>query len=139
MSKGFFTDKTSKPVEPDIQKAIGEAVHNWNFLSDFLINELKAKGEYKFYGVNYGWALRYNKSGKSVIALYPGKDGFTIQIILNKNQVDAALSNDLDARIIQKINNTESICEGKWVYLQIDKDSNVEDIIKLLKIRTRIK
>lgn len=78
MSKGFFTDKTAKPTNMEIETTVGNAICNWNILSGCFLTELKAKGEYTFYGVNYGWALRYNKLGKSVVALYPAKDGFTI-------------------------------------------------------------
>ena len=65
MSKGFFTDKTVKPDFTDIINVIGSAGEDWGILHKYLTEDLKLKGEFKFYGVNYGWALRFTKSGKS--------------------------------------------------------------------------
>jgi len=139
MSKGFFTDKTSRPAERDIIAIIGKAWNKWDFLFHHLMTEFHLKGEFRFYGINYGWALRFNKSGRSVIALYPDKDCFTVQIILNKNQTESALAGDLDSNMIKTIRNTEPVHEGKWIYLKIDTDTEMKDILTLVDIRMKIK
>lgn len=139
MSKGFFTDKTVKPDFADILNVIGSAGADWDMLLKYLTGDLKLKGEFKFYGVNYGWALRFTKSGKSVAALYPGKDYFTVQVILNKNQIERALSEITDAVIIKTINDTEQIYEGKWIFLTINGATDMKEIIKMIQIRIKIK
>ena len=139
MSKGFYTNKTEKPTNKDISAIIGDAKCNWDFLYQHLVVKLRLKEELKFYGVNYGWALRFNKSGKYNITLYPDVNCFVVQIILSKNQVESALMADLDSKLIQTIKDTPAICEGKWIYLKVDKDSKTEDIVKLMDIRTSIK
>jgi hypothetical protein len=139
MSKGFFTNKAIPPTPEEMAKQIGMAKSNWNALTEHLYTKLKLKGEFKFYGVNYGWALRFNKSGKSVIALYPNTDTFSVQIILNKNQVEAALQNEMDKDTIRLIENTESIHEGKWIYATVGGTTNLKDILTLLNIRLTIK
>jgi len=139
VSKGFYIDKASRPTDNDILEIIGSAKNNWNFILRHLTSALKLKGAFKFYGINYGWAIRFNKSGKSIVALYPDKDGFTVQIILNKCQVDSALLTDIDVKIIETIRNKEPIHEGKWIYLQIEKETDLKDILKLIDIRLKIK
>jgi hypothetical protein len=139
MSKGFFTEKKSKPTNSDILNIIGKAKANWEFILKYLTVELNLKGDFKYYGINYGWALRFNKSGKSIIALYPDKDCFTVQIILNTNQVESALSEDLDMSISKMIRDKEAIHEGKWIYLKVDKTTTIGDILKLIQIRIKIK
>jgi hypothetical protein len=139
MSKGFYTDKPFKPTEIDILRIIGSARNNWDFILWHLSDVLKLKGDLKFYGINYGWAIRFKKSGKSIAALYPDKDRFTVQIILNKCQVDSALLTDMDFKIIEKIRDQEAIHEGKWIYLQVDKETDLNDILKLIDIRIKIK
>ena len=139
MSKGFFTDKALKPANSDILNILGNAYANWHNLYDHLNSDLNLKGELKFYGRNYGWALRFCKSGKSVIALYPNQDFFTIQIILNENQIAQVLTNITDKAIIQIITSTESIHEGKWIYTAVDAQSSIKDILKMIEIRLRIK
>jgi len=139
MSKGFFTDKNRKPTDAELIDIIGTTKNKWNLLFHYLTDDLHLKGELKFYGVNYGWALRFNKAGKSVIALYPNKDCITVQIILNGNQVSKALSSGLSPEIIQIINDTEMIHEGKWIYLNIDENTDIKDIIQLIDLRISVK
>lgn len=139
MSKGLFTDKTLMPTENIIREVIGKSAKNWDILFNYLSEDLKLKAEFRFYGVNYGWAMRFIKSGKSIIAIYPNKNCFTVQIILNKNQVDSALSENLDLRIVQTIKDTEPIHEGKWIYLVINESTEMKDILKIVQIRIKIK
>jgi len=139
MRKSCYTNKNEQPTELEIANSLGSIKEHWNSFSEYLSLELKLKGEFKFYGVNYGWAKRYVKSGKSVIALYPDKECFTAQIILNKNQVDSALELDLEASIKDTIKNTESIYEGKWIFIKIEDEILLEDIKKLVAVRLRIK
>jgi len=139
MSKSCFTNKNAKPTETELKNSLGSIKEQWNLFSEHLSSELKLKGEFKFYGVNYGWAKRYIKSGKSVIALYPDNNCFTVQIILNKNQVETALELDLAPSIKDIIKNTEYIYEGKWVFIKIEKEIFLEDIKKLVDVRLRIK
>jgi len=58
---------------------------------------------------------------------------------LNKNQVDSALELDLEASIKDTIKNTESIYEGKWIFIKIEDEILLEDIKKLVAVRLRIK
>jgi len=139
MSKGYFTDKNAKPDDSGIGNILGEARRPWMVLTGHLTEELKMKGEYKFYGVNYGWALRFSKSGKSIIALYPGKEGFMVQIILNKNQVEAALSQVTGHKLLQLVRDTESIHEGKWIYFPVEATTALQDVFTLVDIRLKVK
>jgi hypothetical protein len=139
MNKGFFTDKALRPAENDSVKIIGKAMNNWDALLRHLTTEFKLKGELKFYGINYGWALRFNKSGKSIVALYPNKNFFIVQIILNSNQAEFALSQALDLKTKTLIRDKESIHEGKWIYLQIDQETDLKDILRLIDIRIKVK
>lgn len=139
MSKGYFTDKATRPNDNSIIDILGESKENWDLLFKHLTVESKLKGEYKFYGVNYGWAIRFNKSGRSIIALYPDKDHFTVQLILNGNQVDFALKEDLQPQTLKSIEETEPIHEGKWIFTKINKETDLMDIIKLINIRMKVR
>ncbi|MBB3187297.1 DUF3788 family protein [Microbacter margulisiae] len=138
MSKGFFVDKNVKPDDTDLKDVLGEVGSQWNFLLHHLTTNLYLKGDFKFYGVNYGWALRFTKNGKSIIALYPDKNRFTVQIILNGHQVEYALMQDISKQTSNLIRDTELIHEGKWIYLSVNKSTDLRDIEKLIDIRLRV-
>lgn len=139
MSKGIFTDKSMKPTAKAMEAAVGSAGQVWKELNDFLGGKMKLKGDLKFYGVNYGWAVRYGKSGKSIIALYPGEDGFTAQIILKREEVKSALEHPLSAATKDAVKRAHEFNEGKWVYLEIDGSSGVDDVKALVSARLNLK
>lgn len=139
MSKGIFVDKSHEPTENEVFKAISSTKPLWDNLISFIENNYKIKGEFKFYGKNFGWALRYRKSGRVLISIYPGKDEFTGQIILNENQVKEALKSDLSQKTREMIENTAPIREGRWLYLKIASNTDIYDIKKLISVRSSIK
>ncbi len=135
MSKGIFVDKNTKPDQAGMEKVIGRARVSWKKLNDFLGTAMKLKGELKFYGVNYGWAIRYTKSGKSVIALYPDENGFTAQIIMKGEQVEAALKKRLSPETKAAMEPAHEFKEGRWVYLDIGPCDDFEDVATLISVR----
>ena len=120
MSIGVFTDRSKMPDARNIDGAVGLAELNWRKLNDFLATTLKLKGELKFYGVNYGWAIRYAKSGKSVVALYPDRDSFTVQIIMKRQQLTAAYEHGVSDTTKEAVNRATDFKEGRWVFVHVD-------------------
>ena len=134
-SKGLFTDENKKPTLKEIESALGKARKTRENINDFLAITLKLKGELKFYGVNYGWAIRYSKSGKSVVALYPDKDRFTAQVFLKRPQVEAALAKGVSTATKEAVNRATDFKEGRWVFMRIEAKSGIEDAVTLIKAR----
>jgi hypothetical protein len=139
MSKGLFTDKNHKPTEKEVFDAISSVKPQWDSLISFIENNYKITGEFKFYGKNFGWALRYRKSGKVLISIYPGKDEFMVQIILNGKEVEKALQLDIAPETKKIIMETSSIREGNWIYLKVIPDTGLNDIESLILVRSPIK
>lgn len=135
MSKGIFTDKIHMPTNEEVTEMLGGIQPIWQELIRFIEIQCKGKGEFKFYGKNYGWALRFNKSNKSLVALYPSQNEFTVQIILNSMQVEKALEEALVSRIKNIIIDTPEIHEGKWIFINVTSEEDVIDVKKLLLVR----
>ncbi len=135
MSYGIFTERLKKPSENEILSALATAKKDWREIVDFIASEFKSKSELKFYGKNYGWALRFNKSGKSLAALYPGSGCFTVQIILTKEQTGLAFDEKLSSAMKDYIKATPEIHEGRWLFIPIDGRYDISEIKTLLLIR----
>ncbi len=138
MSKGIFTDKTRKPAAKEIETAVGRAGKNWKELNDYFGSTLKLRGELRFYGVNYGWAIRFAKSGRSVVALYPDRDGFTAQVILKRDQIEAAYEHGVSAATKEAVDRATEFKEGRWVFIHVDAKSGIGDAVTLVKARLNI-
>lgn len=139
MSKGSFTDKNHEPSEDEICEALASVKPLWNDLREFIEDNYKISGELKFYGKNFGWALRYRKSGRVLVSMYPGINEFTVQIILNGKEVGKAMELDLEADTMKVIENTEPIREGKWIYINVTSETGLRDVEDLISVRSPIK
>jgi hypothetical protein len=131
MSRGVFADKEIKPSDNDIDQCLGQVKPLWDNLTCFVTDKYNVQGEFKFYGKNLGWALRYKKSGRVLIALYPGDGEYTVQIILNEEQVKNALSTDISTETRKIIAESRKFREGKWVYVTVPT-TRLEDIKSLI-------
>ncbi len=135
MSIGAFTEKENMPEISQVLDTIASKKPFWDTLVDYMRDSLKAKAEWKFYGRNCGWALRFKKQGKSLAALYPSEDKLTIQIILDAHQVKQALEALKSYALKDIIVRTEEIHEGKWIYTEIEDQEMLEEVKKLVNIR----
>jgi len=136
MSKGIFTDKSHQPSEKEVFLAISSAKSLWCSLINFIENNYKIKAEFKFYGKNFGWALRYRKSGKVLISMYPGNHEFMVQIILNEKEVKKALLLNISPETRKIIIEKPPIREGKWIYLKVTPNTSLTDIENLILVRS---
>jgi hypothetical protein len=135
MSYSCFTDKLDAPTEKDIYKILGSHKSAWQEISEYLTADKKATAKYKYYGINYGWALGFSKSCKSIISLYPTVNDFCIQVILNKKQEVAVLHELPNATLHDIIEKKEPIHEGKWIFAQFSVFMNVDEIKHVIDIR----
>ncbi len=135
MSYSCFTNKHDASTERAFQEVLGVKKDAWRDIADYLTIKKKAKAAYKYYGVNYGWALGFSKSGRSILALYPDKNDFCVQFILNEKQAAAVLSEISNAALRDMIAEKKSIREGKWIFAKIGVFKGVEEIRRIVDIR----
>lgn len=138
MSYGHFVDKTITPDEESIEATVGVKYSEWKEICSYLVLETNAKAEWKFYGKNYGWALRFTRKGRSIVALYPRVGDFYIQVILNAEQEKRVYSEISDRVLHEKLSATPTIVEGKWLYVTFLELGSVDLLVKLLNIRMEI-
>ena len=136
MSIGAFTDKSHLPTSEEIQAMLGSQWEAWLEFNQFVINSYACTGEFKFYGKNYGWAVRYRKTGKALLSVYPAQAGFTIQIILSEGEIVQARQNGLEQVGLRAIDAANPYPEGRWLFIPIKSDRDLQDIKMMLAIKT---
>ncbi len=135
MSIGAFTDKAHQPTPEEIFAAIGSGQTAWQQLVEFIRASYSAQEEFRFYGKNYGWALRFRKSGKALVSLYPTAGGFTVQVILSAADTEKALTLKLGKRVQQAIAQANPYPEGRWLFIPVKSAKDVRDIQRLLALK----
>ncbi len=117
---------------------IGSARH-WNDLREYLEKSYDFSPELVFYGKKYGWTIRYRKSGKTLISLFPEHGAFTALIVLGKKegQKAAAILEELSTATRELVGGTKQLADGKWLWIRVHDFSQVADIKKLLAAKRR--
>lgn len=88
-----------------------------------------------------GWNLKYQKSGKSLCTLYP-MEGFFIALVVigNKESYEADLCLPSLSCYMQNLyHNTVSSAGSRWLMINVTEASVLEDVIRLIQIRSKSK
>ena len=135
MSIGLFVDKAHPPTMEQIFEAVGPRRPAWGELTRLLREQFKAREEFKFYGRNYGWALRFRKSGKALVSLYPTGRSFTIQIILGAAETRKARGLRLGKHVERIIDEAHPYPEGRWLFIPVTSVRDIKDVERLLMLK----
>lgn len=137
MSIGAFVDKAYQPTMREIFASIGAKRKSWERLARFIAENYRIKGDFAFYGKNYGWALRFRKGGKSLLSMYPGKASFTLQIVLSPTLASEASNLPLGKNTRKVLENAHEFPEGRWLFIKIESERDISDIQSLLALKAR--
>jgi hypothetical protein len=81
--------------------------------------------------------LRFQKSGKNLLSLYPGDECFTAQIIIGPAHVDTAMGLGLGEHAREAIATAHPYPEGRWLYIPVTSRREVQDIQQLLSLKAK--
>ena len=133
-------DKNNKPSKEKIRKTIGEhAKSAWNDLQNFIDTNYDLTVETVFYGLNYGWAIRYRKSGKTLCCLFPEEGAFSVLIVLGKKEVEKTMLvlDEFGNNTKKIILNTKHLHDGRWLWIRILRIDKIDDIKSLIRIKRK--
>ncbi|MHA2386034.1 MAG: DUF3788 domain-containing protein [Candidatus Thorarchaeota archaeon] len=129
-----------EPTKKQILEFIGtKASKSWMALEEFMTMNYDFQPELSYWGDKNGWILRYRRSGKTLVSLYPEKGGFTVQVILGKKEVQKFedIRGELDADIATLFDKTEQVHDGRWLYIRQPGVGTIHDIEKLIQLKRK--
>jgi hypothetical protein len=96
--------------------------------------------EWLFGGKKHGWNLRYKKS-KSFCTLIPEKNIFKLLIVFGAEERAKveAIRDGLSRHTRKEYEKATTYHDGKWLFLTIDSDKVVEDVMLLLAVKRKPK
>jgi len=115
--------------------SIGSKKELWEDLTRFIADNYRVKSDFAFYGKNYGWALRFRRTGKALLSLYPGEESFTVQIVLGETAAEKAASLKLGKNVRNVIENARQFPEGRWLFIRIRSKQDISDVQQLLMLK----
>ncbi|CZR95580.1 MULTISPECIES: DUF3788 domain-containing protein [Clostridioides] len=131
----FFQD--NKPTPEQIKEFINNPL--WDNLNNALIStyNVEPKLEYSKCSMQRGWNVKYKKRGKSLCTLYPQEGSFKALVIVNEsNRVEVDLFINTCCDYIKQIySEIDFFNSSKWLMIQIDNISVLNDTLELIKFR----
>jgi hypothetical protein len=136
-------NRTQKPTETDIINFISDAdaIFAWKQIKEYLLMHYDLLKETIYYGEKYGWLVRYRKSGRTIVSLFPETNSFSFLIVYGKKEIDkfSAQESDFLPTIIEVFQNTKKLHDGKWLWIRVTDSSYYEDLKKLITIKRKPK
>ena len=131
-------DEDHEPSEEEILAAIG-AGDLWLDLKKYIDQSYDFVPELIFYGKKYGWTIRYRKSGKTLISLFPEQGAFTALIVLGKKEGEKAAErlDELSPATRKLIGSVKQLHDGKWLWIRVLEPAHVEDVKRLLATKRK--
>ncbi len=82
---------------------------------------------------------KYRRGGKTLCTLYAKQDVATLLITYGKAERDKfeQIEKSVSGKIQVIYDNTESLHDGKWLWIPVDEALDVQDIIMMLRIKRR--
>ena len=141
MSFERMLDKEKTPSEQDILDYTGQSSDCWLDLHEYIAANYDYTRELKFYAKKYGWVVRYRKSGKTLVSVFPEQGAFSVLLVLGKKEVEKAelLADQLNPRARQVLENTEQLHDGRWLWLRVQTAEDAAAVKLLLSAKRKPK
>ena len=135
-SLSAFADKACPPTDDAVAAALGPAAEAWARLVSHLGGARGVKASLHFmYGKKYGWAMRFQRAGRAVAALYPNVGRVTLQVIISAEQAAALRALHPAGDVLAALDSAREYPEGAWVYLPVRSVEQADRAIALLDVK----
>ena len=132
----FSVVRTQKPSDASIRKVLSQAREAWDDLVAHLTQAYGLKGSLHFmYGQRYGWALRFQRGSRLVLALYPNRGCLILQIILGPAQLTAAAEMGLPTFVLTVLESAKTYPEGKWLFIPVKSLETARELRPLIALK----
>lgn len=92
-------------------------------------------------GKNYGWNVRYRRSGKTLFAMFPEKEGFTVLLVLGKKEIEAytARMEEFGTTFKSVYEAAAQFHDGRWLWIKVHAIDELKDIEQMILIKKKPK
>jgi hypothetical protein len=132
----LFLDKSKKPDDELLAKALGASYKYWQEIKTTLENQYgPLVEEWKYYGINSGWTLKLLLKKRNLFFFGPYDKYFIIAFVFGDKAVRAIEESDLPSKMIQELKNAKRYVEGRGLRIEVKKRAEVTKIVKLVAMK----
>jgi hypothetical protein len=129
------------PTDDTMKKFIEseDIVRSWDEIHDYINNVYVLDRKLSFGGKKYGWCIGYKKGKKTITTLFPERKGFTILFTFGRseNEEYENRKGEVSDETRELIASTDQLHDGRWIWLRIRNESQIDDVKTLLEIKRK--
>lgn len=134
-------DKGYCPTLEEIGEFINNALFS-QFCAEIMAKyNCKEKIEFSSCSWEYGWNVKFKKSGKSLCTIYPRDGYFAVLVVIGEKEREAVetILHECTPELREIYDQTKAGNGQKWLMIDLeDKGGMYTDILRLIKIRRGI-
>lgn len=135
-----LTDPNVTPTTESLFERIGEKQKLWLMLSDYLYQHHTDISEvWRFYNDGKCWYFRYIKKTKTICWIGVLENTFRVGFWFGAKAEPIVLSSDLPEPIKEEYRNAKKTKIGSGIGIVVNNQTDVENVIKLMELRIKIK
>lgn len=136
METSVLTDRSKKPDNRRLNRAIGESGPCWKALKAYI---LKKHGEpieeWKYYGPKAGWVLKVLLRKRNLFFLTPLKGYFRIAFVFGDRAASIVEKSNVPAAVKKDLKETRRYAEGRALRIEVKRQKHVPAVKKLIDIK----
>lgn len=128
------------PTYEEIRAFIGKkGVKVFNKLITHLNNNYNFQPEIYYGGKNYGVLIRYRRSSKTLVSIFPEKDGISIVLVYGKNEIKIFKERrkEFSGYLCKIFNTTKQYHDGRWLLIPMEDEKYLNEVIEMIAIKKK--
>ncbi|MBD3212622.1 MAG: DUF3788 family protein [Candidatus Lokiarchaeota archaeon] len=136
-----FLNRGIRPETQDIENVIGDKLSLWQDLHKHIEEKYNFFKEVKFFTKKYGWSIKYTKPGRTMLYLFPEHGAFSALIVIGKKESEVinSIKDQLNENVKSIFDNTEQLHDGRWLWIRILSNSDLNSLKILLSTKAKQK
>ncbi len=131
-----FAVRSQEPDPVAVRQVLAGASSAWDDLAAHVADTYALESSFHFmYGERYGWALRFRKGDRLVLAMYPNHGRLVVQIILSRPQVAEAAAGGVPDFVSSVVQAARDYPEGRWLFIPVSSVDAVRQLRPLIALK----
>ncbi len=142
MNQNHIPNQDCEPTEKQMLNLLGRKATLWSDLREYLVNHYpECVPVFSVEGKSRDYTIRYRKSGKTLVTLYPASKSLTVLVVLGKKEVAKveAFESKLSDKTRELFRKTNQLHDGRWLWINPTSKTDLESIKMLLNAKRRPK
>jgi hypothetical protein len=140
MSGKQNSNEKREPTEKQYLELLGKKGSLWSELREYLTHYYpQCQPIFTVEGKDASYTIRYRKSGKTLVTLYPAEKDLAVLVVLGKKEIAKVeeFEEKLSKRIQEIFRNSKQYHDGRWLWIKPVTRKDLESIKMLLQVKRR--